>query len=375
LEFIPFNRPPYVGGEFDALRQAIEDGHLSADGQFSRRCRRRLEEMTGARAALLVTSATAALEMAVMLTEIGPGDEVIMPSFNFVSAANAVVLRGGTPVFVDIRPDTQNIDTDAVGDAITPRTRAIVLVDYAGVPCEVDELARHGLPLIEDAAQGLMSAAGDRMLGTLGTLGTVSFHETKNVTCGEGGALLVNDDGLVARAEVLRDKGTNRARFFRGEVDKYSWVDIGSSYGLSDLNSAFLWAQLEAAEDLTARRLAIWQQYQEAFEPLEAAGIAQRPVVPDGCRHNGHLYYLIVRDLDERTRVLRELNERGVNAVFHYVPLHSSEAGSRYGRFHGELPATERAGSRLFRVPLWADMAPEAVDRVASTILEVLRPT
>lgn len=369
---IPFNRPFTTGREFLYVREAIENGHLSGSGPFTERCNRWLEQRVGSERALLTHSCTAALEMAAMLLDIGPGDEVVMPSFSFVSAANAVVLRGGTPVFVDVRQDTLNIDEDKVPAAITPRTRAILAVHYAGVGCAMGELVgiaeETATPLVEDAAQGILASYDERPLGSFGSLAALSFHETKNVHCGEGGALLVNDAALGERAEILLDKGTNRRRFLRGQVDRYSWVDIGSSYAPSEINAAFLWAQLEDAAAITAQRLAIWRTYHQAFAELEQQGIARRPVIPDSCSHNAHMYYLLVPDLDSRSRLIGELRRVGIHAVFHYVPLHSSDAGRRYGRQTGDLSVTEDASARLVRLPLWPGMADEDVGRVVDAV-------
>lgn len=374
---LPFNLPPVVGTEQAYIAEAIARGHLSAGGDFTARCCRWLEERTGSPKALLVHSATAALEMAALLIEIENGDEVIMPSFNFVSAANAVVLRGGTPVFVDIRPDTLNVNEVLLDDAVTSRTKAVIPVHYAGVPCEMDAIsdiaARHGLKVVEDAAQALGSMYRERPAGNLGDLAALSFHETKNITSGEGGALLVNDPGSVQRAEILRDKGTDRSRFFRGEVDKYSWVDLGSSYGLSELNAAFLWAQLEAAETLNAGRLRAWWLYHEALESLEEDGLLRRPSIPEHVRHNAHIYFVLLSGLEERTRVLQELNERGVSAVFHYVPLHSSAGGRRYGRVHGSLATTEDAANRLVRLPLWDGIGESQIQQVIEALAAALK--
>ena len=369
---IPFNRPFTTGREFLYVREAIENGHLSGSGPFTERCNRWLEQRVGSEQALLTHSCTAALEMAAMLLDIGPGDEVIMPSFTFVSTANAVVLRGGTPVFVDIREDTLNIDEGKVPAAITPRTRAILAVHYAGVGCAMSELLQiaeeTATPLVEDAAQGILASYDDRPLGSFGSLAALSFHETKNVHCGEGGALLINDAALGERAEILLDKGTNRRRFFRGQVDKYSWVDIGSSYAPSEVNAAFLWAQLEEADAITAQRLAIWRTYHEAFADLEAHGAVRRPVIPGPCSHNAHMYYLLLPDLDSRSRLIDELRRVGIHAVFHYVPLHVSDGGRRFGRQAGDLNVTEDASERLVRLPLWAGMADEDVERVVDAV-------
>lgn len=357
---IPFNKPHMTGRELFYISEAHHHGWLAGDGKFSKLCHTELERVTGAARALLTHSCTAALEMAAMLANIGPGDEVIMPSYTFVSTANAFVLRGAIPVFVDIRPDTLNLDERLVEAAITPRTRAIVPVHYAGVACEMDALLdiarRHGLIVIEDAAQAYGSSYKGRPLGTLGALGAFSFHETKTVISGEGGALIVNDAALAGRAEVIREKGTNRSSFFRGQVDKYTWVDIGSSFLPSELVAAFLWAQLQEADRINAERLAIWQRYHEFFEPLEAAGKLHRPVIPPHCTHNGHMYYLLLDDLEQRSRFIAALKARDIGAVFHYVPLHSSPAGQRLGRVAGTMAVTDRESERLVRLPLWLGM-------------------
>jgi dTDP-4-amino-4,6-dideoxygalactose transaminase len=369
---IPFNRPFATGREFLYVREAIENGHLSGSGPFTERCNRWLEQRIGSEQVLLTHSCTAALEMVAMLLAIGPGDEVIMPSFTFVSSANAVVLRGGTPVFVDVRPDTLNIDERKVADAVTPKTRAILVVHYAGVGCAMSELSAiaedTATSLVEDAAQGILASYGGRPLGSFGSLASLSFHETKNVHCGEGGALLINDAELAERAEIILDKGTNRRRFFGGQVDKYSWVDIGSSYAPSEINAAFLWAQLEEAEAITARRLAIWRTYHGAFAGLEDQGVARRPVIPSSCSHNAHMYYLLLPDLDSRSRLIAELKRVGVHAVFHYVPLHASDAGRRHGRQAGDLTVTDDVSERLVRLPLWPAMAVEDVERVVDAV-------
>jgi dTDP-4-amino-4,6-dideoxygalactose transaminase len=373
---VPFNRPTLAGSEYEYIVQALSHGHLSADGPFGKRSEAWLERQTGARRALATHSATAALEMAALLLDIEPGDEVVMPSFTFVSTANAFVLRGAVPVFVDINPSTLNLDESLVEDALTERTRAIVAVHYAGVPCEMDsllELARpRGIALIEDAAQALGSQYRGRPAGGLGDLAALSFHETKNVISGEGGALLISREDLVERAIVLRDKGTDRGRFFRGLVDKYSWVDLGSSFGLSELNAAFLWAQLEHADRLTEDRLRTWRLYHEAFAGLEADGLVRRPIVPPHIEHNGHLYYLLLPNLERRTALIEELERRGINAVFHYVPLHSSPAGRRYGRTSGQLPNTDAAGEGLVRLPLWAGLLEEDVLRVVECVRDAV---
>jgi len=372
---IPFNRPYTVGTELRYIEEAISAGHLSGDGGFTARCSRRLAEMHGVARALLTHSCTSALEMAALLADVGPGDEIIMPSYTFVSTANAFVLRGATPVFVDIRADTLNIDESRLEAAISPRTRAIVPVHYAGVGCEMDSIMRlataRGLLVIEDAAQGVCATYRGRPLGAIGDLGALSFHETKNVLSGEGGALLLRDETRITRAEIVREKGTNRSAFFRGQVDKYTWVDLGSSFLPSDIIAAFLWAQLERADELTAKRLALWHRYHEMLADLESAGVLRRPVVPEHCVHNAHMYYIILADLHQRQRVIRELAARGIGAVFHYVPLHSAPAGARFGRAVGELSNTTWASERLLRLPIWVGLEPhldEVIDAVRATV-------
>jgi dTDP-4-amino-4,6-dideoxygalactose transaminase len=354
---VPFNKPFLTGRELDYIRQAHENMHLSGDGPFTRRCQAWLERTIGCAKALLTHSCTGALEMAAILAGTGPGDEIIMPSFTFVSTANAFVLRGGVPVFVDVREDTLNLDERLIEAAITRRTRAIVVVHYAGVACAMDPIRqlarRRGLMLIEDAAQALGSAYGGRPLGSFGELATLSFHETKNLISGEGGALLLNSAALVARAEIVREKGTDRSKFFRGEVDKYSWVDIGSSFLPSDILAAFLWAQLEAAETIGAARKTLWQRYHEGFADAERAGLARRPVVPSEASSNAHAYFLILPDAAARRRFIDALRCDDIHALFHYVPLHSSPAGLKYGRVGGSMAVTEAMSERLVRLPLW----------------------
>lgn len=354
---IPFNKPYLTGKELGYIAEAHARGQLAGDGEFTKRCSAWLEQNTGCAKALLTHSCTAALEMAAILADIQPGDEVIMPSYTFVSSANAFVLRGGVPVFVDIRPDTLNIDERLIEAAITPRTKAIVPVHYAGVACEMDTIMdiaqRHGLLVIEDAAQGVMATYKDRALGSIGDMGCYSFHETKNIISGEGGALLINNPAFVERAEMIREKGTNRSKFFRGQVDKYTWVDIGSSYLPGEIIAAFLWAQLEEAESITAKRLAIWQQYHDAFASLEASGRLRRPIIPEGCGHNAHMYYLLMRDLADRTDLIAAMKEHDVSCVFHYVPLHSSPYGREVARVSGELSVTNEMADRLVRLPMW----------------------
>jgi dTDP-4-amino-4,6-dideoxygalactose transaminase len=366
-----------TGRELTYIREAMATHHLSGNGLFTQRCQAWLEERTGSRKALLTHSCTAALELAALLAGIEAGDEVIMPSYTFVSTANAFVLRGAVPVFVDVHGDTLNLDERRIEAAITPRTRAIVAVHYAGVCCEMDTLLdlarRHDLLVIGDAAQALLSTYKGRPAGGLGHLAALSFHETKNVTAGEGGALLINDERWLERAEILWEKGTNRSQFFRGQVDKYSWVDIGSSFLPSEINAAFLWAQLEEAEAITRERLRIWNRYHAGFADLEESGSATRPTIPAECRHNGHLYYLIVRDLATRTQLLARLSEQGIQALFHYVPLHDAPAGRRYGRAQGDLPCTRMAGDRLLRLPLWPGMDDATLDQVIGAVYRCLQ--
>jgi dTDP-4-amino-4,6-dideoxygalactose transaminase len=354
---IPFNKPYMTGRELEYIAQAHEQGHLSGDGAFTRRCHAWLEERTGCHKALLTPSCTAALEMCALLLDLEPGDEVIMPSFTFVSTANAFVLRGAVPVFVDIRPDTLNIDESQIEAAITPRTKAICVVHYAGVGCEMDAIMaiadRHGLFVVEDAAQGILSTYKSRPLGSIGHLAALSFHETKNVICGEGGALLINDERLAERAEIIREKGTNRSKFFRGMVDKYTWVDVGSSFLLSEILAAFLAGQLDVAEAITTRRLDIWRRYYEWAAPFAAKGTVRRPIIPTACVHNAHMFYLLLPDLDARTRFIEGLKESGIGAVFHYVPLHSSPAGKKFCRTGSVMQVTEDTSARLVRMPLW----------------------
>lgn len=373
---IPFNKPHLGGKELWYIAQAHAKGQMAGDGAFTRQCQVWLEQRTGCRKALLTHSCTAALEMSAILADIQPRDEVILPSFTFVSTANAFVLRGGVPVFVDIHPDTLNLDETKIEAAITSRTRAIVPVHYGGVGCAMDtimEIAqRYGLLVIEDAAQGIMSTYQGRALGSIGHLGTLSFHETKNIIAGEGGALLINDPSLAGRAEVIREKGTNRSEFFRGQIDKYTWVDIGSSYLPGEIIAAFLCAQMEDADSITARRLAIWAHYHEAFEPLERAGRVRRPVIPDGCGHNAHLYYLLLRDLEDRTAFIESMNQSGVSCVFHYVPLHSSPRGREVGRVSGDLTVTDDLSNRLVRLPLWLGLEEEQ-NQVIEAAHRVLR--
>ncbi|MCX7099399.1 MAG: dTDP-4-amino-4,6-dideoxygalactose transaminase [Methylococcales bacterium] len=376
---IPFNKPFMTGCELGYIAQAHINGHLAGDGMFTKKCHDWLEAYTGVYKALLTHSCTAALEMAAILANIQPGDEVIMPSFTFVSTANAFVLRGGIPVFVDIRPDTLNIDETKIEAAITRRTKAIVPVHYAGVACEMDaimEIAqRYKLLVIEDAAQGIMSTYKGRPLGSIGHLGAYSFHETKNIISGEGGALLVNDERFAERAEIIREKGTNRSQFFRGQVEKYTWVDVGSSYLPGEIIAAFLWAQMEEADPITGQRLAIWQHYHEAFKELEVNGMVRRPVIPTSCTHNAHMYYLLLNSLDARTAFIAGLKKQGISSVFHYVPLHSSLYGKHIGRAADAMTNTNRISERLVRLPLWLGLEqhqPTVINLIQSELKQVL---
>lgn len=373
---IPFNKPYVCGKELWNVVEAHRKGQLAGDGEFTRLCQDWLVQKTGCAKAFLTHSCTSALEMAALLLDVAPGDEIIMPSYTFVSTANAFALRGGVPVFVDIREDTLNLDERLIEDAITPKTRAIVPVHYAGVACEMDAIMaiaeRHGLGVVEDAAQGMTSTYKGRALGSIGALGAYSFHETKNVISGEGGALLVNDPSLAQRAEIIREKGTDRSRFFRGEVDKYTWQDIGSSFLPGELIAAFLWAQLNEAEDILARRLAIWRRYHERLAPFEAKGLLRRPVVPADCTHNAHIYYFILSEPFSRQDVIARLKNNGVSAVFHYVPLHSSPGGKRFGRAHGALDVTERQSERLIRLPLWIGLEDKDIDYVVEVLESAL---
>jgi dTDP-4-amino-4,6-dideoxygalactose transaminase len=363
----PFNRPYMTGREFVHIAEAHANGVLAGDGPFTKLCHQRLEERIGCAKALLTHSCTGALEMSALLANIQPGDEIIMPSYTFTSTATAFVLRGGVPVFVDIRADTLNIDETLIEAAITPRTKAIVPVHYAGVGCEMDAILdvakRHGLMVIEDAAQGFASTYRGRPLGALGTMGCLSFHETKNIISGEGGALLINDAHLAERAEIIREKGTNRSAFFRGDVDKYTWVDLGSSFLPGELIAAFLWAQLQQGDDITRRRLEIWNHYHAALADAEQRGLLRRPIVPAECVHNAHMYYVLLPSLAARTEVIRRMRAQSVMPVFHYVPLHSSPAGQRFARVCGSMMNTDDLSSRLLRLPLWIGVERELVVR------------
>ena len=371
-----FNWPYMTGRELEYIAQAHARGHLAGDGPFTASCQAWVEERSGCAKALLTHSCTAALELAALLLDIAPGDEVIMPSYTFASTANAFVLRGAVPVFVDVREDTLNLDERLVEPAITTRTRAIVPVHYAGVGCEMDDIlriaARHGLKVVEDAAQGVLASYKGRALGSIGDLGAYSFHETKNLISGEGGALLVNDPALASRAEIIREKGTDRSRFFRGEVDKYTWQEAGSSFLPGELVAAFLRAQLDKADWINGQRLEIWTRYHESLAPLERLGVLRRPIVPAHCKHNAHMYYVLLPDEAARARVLGELKSQGIGAIFHYVPLHSSPAGRRYGRPQGDLAITSSIAARLIRLPFWLGMGAERQARVAAALTRAL---
>lgn len=375
---IPFNIPPYVGHEMEYLQKACEVNHkICGDGPFTKQCKAWVEEKTGTAGCLMTTSGTSALEMAAHLSHIQPGEEVIMPSYTFCSTADAFVLKGAVPVFVDIRPDTMNLDETLLEDAITDKTRAIAAVHYAGVSCEMDTIleiaGRHHLTVVEDAAQGVMSSYKGRALGTIGDFGCYSFHETKNYSMGEGGALLIRDPEKISEAEILREKGTNRSQFFRGQIDKYTWVDYGSSFLPSELNAAYLMAQLDQADAINHARLARWEQYYRLLSPLAAEGRIELPVIPKDCVHNAHMFYIKTRDLEERQALIQALREQGILAVFHYIPLHSSPAGRKFGRFHGEDRYTTRESERLLRLPMYYSLTEENVNDVVSVIEEFYR--
>ena len=371
---IDFNRPPYTVRELEYIRQAVEANKICGDGAFTKRCSAWMKENLGTKYALLTTSCTHALEMAAYLSDIQPGDEVIMPSYTFVSTADAFVLRGARIVFVDIRPDTMNIDETLIESAITEKTRAIVPVHYAGVACEMDTILaladKYHLKVVEDAAQGVHAYYKGRALGTLGDFGCFSFHETKNYSMGEGGALLFQKDEYLERAEILREKGTDRSKFFRGQVDKYTWVDYGSSYLPSDLNAAYLYAQLEACRDIDARRMSVWELYHRELRPLKEAGLLEQPTVPEYASHNAHMYYIKVKDMDTRSRLIGFLHQREICSVFHYIPLHSAAAGRKFGRFHGEDVYTTRESQRLLRLPMYYSLTLEQAEYVVDCIRE-----
>lgn len=371
---INFNVPPYTGREMEYIKQAVENQKICGDGPFTKKCDAWIEEKTGVAKSLLTTSCTHATELAALLADIKEGDEVIMPSYTFVSTADAFVLRGAKVVFVDIRPDTMNIDENLIEDAITERTKAIVPVHYAGVACEMDKIMaiaqKYHLLVIEDAAQGIMSTYKGQALGAIGDFGCYSFHETKNFSMGEGGALLIKDAKYIEDAEIIREKGTNRSKFFRGQIDKYTWVNYGSSYLPSDMNAAYLWAQLELSQEITDIRLARWNQYREELQPLADRGILELPVIPEGCVHNGHMFYAKAKNLEERTRLLDFLKAEGVNSVFHYIPLHTAPAGKKFGEFHGEDKYTTKESERLFRLPMYYTLTETDVDYIVQKVKE-----
>lgn len=371
---IVFNIPPYTGRELQYISQAVEKQKICGDGEFTKKCNGWIEERTGTGKCLLTTSCTHATELAALLAQIEPGDEVIMPSYTFVSTADAFVLRGAVPVFVDIRPDTMNIDETLIEAAVTEKTKAIVPVHYAGVACEMDTImdiaARRRLFVIEDAAQAILSTYKGRALGTIGDFGAFSFHETKNYSMGEGGALLIRDEKYVEEAEILREKGTNRSKFFRGQIDKYTWVNYGSSYLPSDMNAAYLWAQLEMADEINDHRLALWNQYYEELLPLQERGILELPKIPEHCVHNAHMFYIKAKDLQERTALLAFLKDNGILSVFHYIPLHTAPAGLKYGRFHGEDKYTTKESERLCRLPMFYKLTSGEVSYITGKVKE-----
>ena len=377
MNSIPFNKPHMTGRELYYIAEAHFNGRLAGDGPFTERCHTWLRRRTKSSLALLTHSCTAALEMASLLLEVKPGDEVVMPSYTFVSTANAFVLRGGVPVFVDIRPDTLNLDETLVADAIGARTRAVVPVHYAGIACEMDTIMAladyNRLFVVEDAAQGVLSSYKGRALGSIGHLGAYSFHETKNLISGEGGALLVNRPALEERAEIIREKGTDRSRFFRGEVDKYTWQDLGSSFLPGELVAAFLWAQLQEANEITERRLASWDFYHQTLKELEQRGFLRRPIIPPECNHNAHLYYIVLETPALRDRLIQAMREQGIHSVFHYVPLHSSPAGRRFGRVSGKMTNTDWYSARLCRLPLWSGISVNQQEKIVSVIFDLAK--
>ena len=374
---IPFNVPPRTGSELQYMQQAIEGNKICGDGRFTKQCSAWMQERFGIQKVLLTTSGTTALEMAALLCGLNPGDEVILPSFTFSSTATAFVLAGARLVFVDIRPDTMNIDETKIEAAITPRTKVIVPMHYAGVACEMDAImeiaGRHGLKVVEDAAQGVMSAYKGKALGTIGEFGCYSFHETKNYSMGEGGALVINNPEYNERAEILREKGTNRSKFFRGQVDKYTWVDFGDSYLPSELNAAYLWAQLCAADEINENRMASWNQYYQELKGLEESGRIELPVIPEGCVHNAHMFYIKCRDLEERTSFISYMKEEGILTVFHYIPLHSAPAGLKYGRFSGKDLYTTKESERLVRLPMYYGLEQEKIEFICEKIKNFYR--
>lgn len=374
---ISFNIPPYVGNELTYIKEAVDSYKICGDGQFTKKCNAWLEEKFNAQKALLTTSGSTALDMALLLCDLKPGDEVILPSYTFSSSANAPVLAGAKLVFVDVRPDTMNIDEKKIESAITEKTKAIIVVHYAGISCEMDTIldiaGRYNLKVIEDAAQGVMSTYKGKALGTIGDFGCYSFHETKNYSMGEGGALIINNPAYNEKAEILREKGTNRAKFFRGQVDKYTWVDFGDSFLPSELNAAYLWAQLQVADEINNNRLASWNAYYEALKPLEENGLVELPTVPEGCVHNAHMFYIKLKDLDERTDFIAKLKEDGVNCVFHYIPLHSAPAGHKFGRFNGEDIYTTKDSERLVRLPLYYNLTRKDRDYVIKCVKQYFK--
>ena len=375
---IPFNKPPYTGKEIAYIIEAVEKNRkICGDGPFTKKCDAWFEERTGTAKSLLTTSCTHATELAALLCDIEPGDEVIMPAYTFVSTANAFVLRGAVPVFVDVRPDTMNIDETLIEAAVTEKTKAIVPVHYAGVACEMDTImdiaARHKLYVIEDAAQGVLSTYKGRALGAIGDFGCYSFHETKNYSMGEGGALLIKDSAFAEDAEILREKGTNRAKYYRGQVDKYTWINLGSSYLPGEMNAAYLWAQLEIADQINDKRLSLYRQYDEQLKPLAERGLIERPVIPEGCVNNGHMYYIKVKDIEERTELIKFLEKHGIMAVFHYIPLHTAPAGKRFGRFFGEDRYTTKESERLLRLPMYYELTPDEVAEITGVVKEFYR--
>ncbi len=371
---INFNVPPHTGKELDYIKECVEAQKICGDGKYTKECNKWFEERTGASKCLLTTSCTHATEMAALLSGVGEGDEVIMPSYTFVSTADAFVLRGAVPVFVDIRPDTMNIDENKIEAAITPKTRAIVPVHYAGVACEMDTImdiaARHNLLVIEDAAQGVMAKYKGKALGAIGDMGCYSFHETKNYSMGEGGALLLRDERFIEDAEIIREKGTDRSKFFRGQVDKYTWVNYGSSYLPSDMNAAYLYAQLEMADEINDYRKNIWNTYYEGFKPLAEDGLLDLPVVPAECEHNAHMFYIKLKDIEERGKLIAFLKEKDILSVFHYIPLHSAPAGKRFGRFSGEDVYTTKESERLLRLPMYYGLTEEQNAYIISMVKE-----
>lgn len=369
---INFNVPPCAGKELQYIEEAMKANKICGDGQFTKKCNAWIEEKTKTKKALLTTSCTHATEMAAILSDIQPGDEVIMPAYTFVSTADAFVLRGAKAVFVDIRPDTMNIDENLIEDAITDKTKAIVPVHYAGVACEMDKIMeiaqKHNLLVIEDAAQGIMSTYKGKALGTIGDYGCYSFHETKNYSMGEGGALLIRDEKNIEDAEIIREKGTDRSKFFRGQVDKYTWVNYGSSYLPSDMNAAYLWAQLEIAEEINNQRLKCWNRYYDNLKGLKEIGKIELPYIPNDCKHNAHMFYIKAKNIEERTSLIQYLKENGILAVFHYIPLHTAPAGIKYGRFHGEDKYTTKESERLLRLPMYYGLELEEVDKVSEVV-------